>query len=259
MASHMDDFLPSGSTFGGLGFDACVRSVAVHDKASFRKAEYRAQCMSGLGLLGDVDALGVSADYPDYFRTMFPAGRPDHEEILQQVNRVFLEPGRSLRVAGQITDLSGCFTASSYKADPNMYRGEAEFGFGAYCLGEHIQEMSEKFTAFAERIAQKYIHCNIHVSLRPYSFGESPYMRYFGEGDVSDSSHETAGYEKDEWYPSYYLCSLEWFNILSPLTRQHIKHIEDLTGHRETVHIRELDGGSLVASSPKRYFAIRYA
>ena len=76
-------------------------------------------------------------------------------------------------------------------------------------------------------------------------------MRYFGHGTEHDGSHEDVGFLPKEWYPTYYLPGVEWFNILSPLVQRHIPEVNTGSVAKQDAHIEKLSGGGLLITSPQ--------
>ena len=75
-------------------------------------------------------------------------------------------------------------------------------------------------------------------------------MRYFGNNLIEDNSYEDAQCSPKEWFPTYYLCGVEWFNILSPQAKYHIR---EMASHqnRTDIYIHMHDSGSLLVKSTK--------
>jgi hypothetical protein len=79
--------------------------------------------------------------------------------------------------------------------------------------------------------------------------GGSPYMDYFGAYRNSDGSHIDVGYTPNEWYYSYYLCGVEWANVISPLARKHIPQLISEAAITKTVAVEEVNSGAILLKS----------
>jgi hypothetical protein len=76
-------------------------------------------------------------------------------------------------------------------------------------------------------------------------------MKYFGMDPVTDDSHLDAGVSEQEWYSTYYLCGIEWANIISPLAAQHIPNLLEDASTVPNVCVKQMENGSFFLRSSK--------
>lgn len=188
----------------------------------------------------------VSADFADYWNDVFP-GENDRAAIIPAVLALFRQTGKRHTAAYLLPDVQMLFTAIPYERDAQQYYGDFKIHFSRFCLGDHLDRFAGSCCDFARELSEKYININARVQLQPLRPGwRSPYMRYFGQHGMVDDSHLEVGFSAKEWYPTYYAQGVEWFNILSPLTRSHLSDLNDT----ENLYVRNLaHGGAVVASN----------
>lgn len=189
----------------------------------------------------------VAQDYPRFWNGLFPEGKPDPEQLKQSILRIFRETGKK-QIGGYYTaDVSTVFSIYPYRNHPNLYHGTICISFSAFCLNSRLDEMAEYFAQFAEYLSRTYRKLNIQVALRPYHGSTTPYMHLFGAHSRTDGSHEDVNCMANEWYPTYYLQGVEWYNSLSPLTQQHLSH----SAVSEVFQIKETAEGALTVKATK--------
>lgn len=255
--TNSTEWLPPASTYMSIGFDAYAKNQIINNTAAIQKyhkafpACFYEYCRQ---FYNYPDAACASVDYPAFFDNLFTATRPDKAQITNNIIRLFEEEGRKSLSFHNHPDLDGRICASAYQAHPDLFYGDISISFSAFCLGDFLDAMAETFAQIASSLSDRFIQINASVWLQPRKMGsisiQSPYMDYFGNDLLEDNSHQEAGCTPKEWYPSYYLCGVEWFNVLSPLVKQHISQtIPCYDG--EKVQISSLTSGALLVRSTK--------
>ena len=232
-----------------VGFSGYMPSDVIYNLTTLRKHERTITRVEPLYAYGWDAGFLESIDFPEYFDSCFAQGNLDNEEILDKIFNIFCQTNRRYTSFHVFADLGGSFCANPYKTRPGYYFGTASFWISAFCAEKAVDSLAEWFSLFAQRLSEKYININAHIRLQPQRTYENPYMRYFGDNVVIDGTHSENGCSPREWYPYYYLCGVEWLNILSPLTRGLLLSdpAEDQT---RTQYIwRNLKGGGLLIKS----------
>ena len=223
--------------------EAYVSSSSVYNQKTMtcfeRKKDLELPAVSGIDL-------GVSLDYPQYWKDLFPNGREDDEMIRQKIIRLFREEDRIFKNYYCPCDIQSLISIHSYHNNRNLFYGSYHIDFSAFCLKELLQEMSRDFFGFAKQLAEKYINLNARVRLQPV--GET-YRHYFQGYDMLDKSHLEANCGISEWYPTYYLKEVEWMNIVSPLTQAHLENHIGNINVPDSVVVEKLQGGGLLVGS----------
>jgi len=194
-----------------------------------------------------------SNDYPDYWNSLFGDKKCDNETIRRNILRIFREENRIMNGGYIYYDAQGWLHVQQYANHPHYFYGSFLFDFSVFCLGSHVDEMAERFAQFAEYLSNTYVKLNARVMLQPpnYVGWRDPYMSLFGGGKYVDDSHEDANCKNYEWYSTYYLRGVEWFNVISPLAGQYLTHIKH---NFDTLLLRVVakKDGRLILRSKKR-------
>ncbi|MBQ3505021.1 MAG: hypothetical protein IJA75_10030 [Oscillospiraceae bacterium] len=199
-------------------------------------------------------ALESSVDYPVFFDELFTNVRQGNDQIINNIINIFRAEDRKLLGFHKHPDLCGQMHAEPYMEHPGLFYGYIQISFSSFCLGPFVNKMADILAQIACDLSDSFVHLNASVMLQPQEFtglqNENPYMRYFGKHLIEDGSCKEALCSPKEWYPTYYLHGVEWFNILSPLVKQHIG--ESIPHYNQTeVYVHVLDSGSLLVRSQK--------
>ena len=196
---------------------------------------------------GDIHS-GVSVDYPQYWKELFPNGREDDDSIKRKIHRIFKEKNRNEISGYCLSDVQALLSICPYWNEPKSFWGSFKIDFSAFCLNDHLEDMADYFAKYARTIAEKYVNVNARVRLQPPG---STHMRYFGGDGKTDNSHIAANCRAIEWYSTYYLPEVEWLNIISPLARKHLPNLIPNTFTSTMILLDELNGGGLLLKSKK--------
>ena len=229
-------------------FDSLLKSEEVRNQNTLKKA------MKDLELAYQTTGLFpfVSVDYPMYLSESTQA-KGDRPDVLQNlIQGIFSETNKKHLNIGFRSDMSGMISATPCKHIPNQYYGHFHFEISALCIESCLQEYANLFLGTLTQLSQKYRNMNGRVMLQPIATiqDKSPYMRYFGEIDFWDGSHGETQYTEREWYPSYYLCGVEWANIIGPRAQVHFKHTGIPTSN-DGIYSEQLSGGGILVRSDR--------
>ena len=228
--------------------EAMVLSPVVHDLKTYQSYMRCVSIPYSHGIFGF--SPGVSADFADYWNTLFPDGKPEPELLKQNILRIFREEGRKYLGGYYSSDASALVNILPYQQKKDCYYGTVRIKISSFCLNGQQNEMAEALAEFAVFLSKNYHNLNAHVLLCPDTAGITPYKTLFGGGDYTDGSHEDANCTRREWYPTYYLSGAEWFNIVSPLAQQHIPCSAEDSGARG-INVKNAAEGPLIVKSSK--------
>lgn len=226
--------------------EAFLKSSYVYNKSTFTK-------MASAMRRNISKELGVSSDYRFFWDTLFPNGRCNDLELLLNVTKLFRENHRYILSNNIFFDSQAFFLVFPYSKNSNNFYGKCWISISSLCLDSSLQVISDRLLSFLKSTSQKYVHINGRVMLQPLTLpvGSSPYMQYFGQFGGDDGSHNAANEEPDEWYDSYYLCGVEWANVISPRARKHLPNIISESARETKVFAEELGHGSMLLRSQK--------
>lgn len=195
---------------------------------------------------------GVSIDYRDFWNNLF-AEKMDSYQIKQNILRIFREESKYLLSTYDLPDVQAYMTCTPYKKKPDLYYGSFAIHLSSACAGQVLSEISNEFSLFARYLSEKYVKLNARVMLQP-NIGPfcNPYMSLFSTLTHVDGSHEENNCTKNEWYSTYYIPGVEWFNIISPLAKTHLSEIPFA---QPTIAAERLSGGGLAIGSTKSILA----
>lgn len=221
-----------------------VASSKVYNRTSLRKHLRELKKIHPVYVFGwDTDPLfgESSVDFPQYINAKIQSKPQNNDEVSQTVYNIFFEKGKIFKTLHTHPDFSLSFNATPYHNNAKLYYGNAHISFSAFSLGESVDSMAMKLLEFANQLSEQVVTLNAHIRLQPYNkhIAGSPYMHYFRNLLYSDGSHSQLGYAPTEWYPTYYLCGVEWANIISPLTSLHLAHFLPKHDQINDVLIRE--------------------
>ena len=240
-----------------LGFDAYVRNCITNNATAIAKyqksiSSIYAQYRENVNVAHF--ASESSIDYPEFFDSKFSSFRLENSKIVDNIVEIFHEKSRKLMSFHREPDATGHIIANPYRQHPGLYYGSITISFSSFCLDTSLNEVAHALTRFACRLSDTYGNLNAHVCLQPKTFSGydkvSPYMRYFGKYLQENGSCASAQCNPEEWYPTYYLCGVEWMNILSPLAKQHIEE-HRIKSSSADVAVQTLRSGGLLVMSTK--------
>lgn len=73
----------------------------------------------------------------------------------------------------------------------------------------------------------------------------SGHMKYFGDESPLQLGPVPNGYFPIEWYPYYYICGAEWFNVISPLAQAHLPMLFNDAENIPEILVKKHSNGSV--------------
>lgn len=226
--------------FEGMAISPVVHSIKTYNSyfQNIRRGKYRSERIYP----------GVSVDYREFWNDLF-AEIPDNTTIKQNILRIFRETGKSLVSIYDLPDVQATLGFTPYQRMPNSYYGTFSIHISSFCLAGSLADMSDSFVSFAKQLSEKYVKLNARVMLQP-NIGPlcNPYMYLFTSLQQTDGSHVAHNCAKNEWYSTYYIPGVEWFNIISPLAQM---HLSEPISAPSSIAAKRLSGGGLAVCSAK--------
>ena len=192
-------------------------------------------------------ALPVAEDYPHFWNHLFEDSCIENQKIQENILCIFREEGRKMMANCALPDMQSFCTIIPYTKRPAEFHGSFVLDIGAFSLQHCLQEQAIAFSKFASQLSEKYVRINARVQLQPA--GQNQYLRYFGRNGRIDGSHAETEYSAQEWYGTYYVPGVEWYNIISPLAQTHLKE-QDLCA-QNAIAIENISTGGFVVRSAK--------
>lgn len=207
-----------------FSFDADVMSNTVYNRKTFQIYDRLIQEES----TGKWKDFSVSADYSQYFCERFSSIQTS-EQYKEAIIQIMYEPRKRKNALWRQHDLSGSFMSHSYIENKSLYRG-------SFCLRVALNCLDNSAATFCDRLIEVVLKANslfpnmsARIALSPLSSPAacSPHMMYFGGRVREDNTHAEMGVLGCEWYPYYFFCGAEWFNLLSPLQSSHLTDFDE--------------------------------
>lgn len=247
MKQYVMDVIPYKAP-GVLFYRGCVRSSIIPNKTAAIVAVRKRNYDPDIPL-----KLGVSTDYMDYCKSRLGKEKPDKDRFLEFVRNTFRLEDKRIFSYWPGDDLRMTFHALPYKSDPSGLYGAFRMEICGACLGEKLNPMAELWRDYLQKLSEKYGKINGRVMFQPARgiSSASPYMRYFGCNLMHDFSHEEMGLKETEWYPTYYLCGVEWANVISPLAATHVPQLKAEDNLQPDIQIKSLNSGGILVASKR--------
>jgi|GEM_PF-3979145 hypothetical protein len=197
-----------------------------------------------------------SADFPDYYSSHFSLCLDDKEAFCEGLLRLFNETRKHKLGYYRGPDACGMLYSMPYIKDQNHFRGRIHYAIAIECISEGVSLVADSFVVAIKKLCNILKSANGRVGIAPYPIdfeNISPYMKYFGMTEVDweevgDHSHLEFNCHPKEWYPFYYLCGLEWANVISNLTLSHLpsKTIKAIEGSPLFVFVQQPCGNVFI-------------
>lgn len=243
----MESAFQQGHTFSNI-VEALAKSPVVYNLAKF--SEYFRNIRTSMcypSLTPD-----LSIDYPQFWDNLFPGDRVDRSTVKENILRIFREEQRKMIARFILPDVQSLLRLSPYQSQNGLYFGSFDIDFSAYCLNSKLPDMAKTFSDFAKHLSESYKKLNARVMLQPcVGPSRNPYMTLFGTPLDTDGSHIDAGCSKMEWYSTYYIPGVEWYNIISPLAMNHISDPASFADMPTDIAINTLNHGGIELYSRK--------
>ena len=194
---------------------------------------------------GNMGSIGMSLDYMSFYNEKISIIEDDNC-LKKTILSFFSEPNRHGFSTMQRLELDGSITRLPYRNNDKYY-GTMNVSVSVYSLDSDVKSYAEKMVIFLQQQAERWTNINGRVAVAP-SLNPSKcsgHMYYFGNNVAMDDSHLTGNFMPVEWYPHYYICGAEWFNIISPLAQQHIPKILIEAARFPSLTVQALAGGCI--------------
>lgn len=215
-----------------LSFDADVMSNIVYNSKTFRIYDRLIQEDS----MGKWKDFSVSSDYSQYFCEWF-SNIQTHEQYKDAILRIMHEPRKKKNALWRQHDISGSFMSHSYINSKSIFRGSFCLRTALTCLGDSVATFCEMLIEVILKAIKLFPNISARIALSPISSPAacSPHMMYFGGQVREDKTHVEMGILGCEWYPYYFFCGAEWFNMLSPLQASHLTDLAERAVHYDNI------------------------
>ena len=233
------------------GFEGVVKSEEIPNTKALRR--YRKNdIFPPMG--SHVTRSYISEDYFPFYQEKVEAlnnGKTDWKGMIQSF---FDEPGRICVAHARLMDLQGIIVRIPYEKSPEIFRGQIHCYIHIYCLEDSIPFFVREFRDFLRKQALKLTNINGRVAVTPISFPDkcSGHMYYFNGNVTMDGSHIIQNCSPNEWYPYYYLCGAEWFNVISPLTQTHLLNKDRKNDNVDDLIVEKLPNGCMTVQVGER-------
>lgn len=205
-----------------------------------------------------IPRLRQSADYWDYIDQCF-AGKFSDYDLKEAIYALFYEEGRIPLGNYNSYDIScQCFTAP-YANIPFLGYGHIQITLALGCISEYAQEFANSLSDLMRQLCLSLGDANGRVGVNHSPSGQysSSYMRYFGcTIPVSHTAACPSNCNHIEWAPYYYLCGIEWANIISASVQKRLPNLsKDAADHPNIIH-EELPNGSVFLGLAKPILSV---
>ncbi len=231
-----------------FGCESYISSEKIYDLKSYRRVIREL-------LKEDVysnEISDVSYDYLAFYDEHFRNAPKNADDWKKEILAFFQEKGRKYICAEPGSDLYCSVLAVPYRSDPNAYYGGLYFDVLAFCIEEDMQIFTNSMQSFLKQLSARFQNINARLGLSPFRPPESSaYMLYFDGQFSPDNSHISNNVLPSEWYKSYYLTAVEWFNVVSPLTQKHIPKIREESATYPSLAVEEIESGGIIVQVKK--------
>lgn len=195
----------------------------------------------------------ASSDYMDFFLSQKKQLQSDNISWEDFILSFFREKGRICLSPAPFPELKGAIFGNTYLHDSTLYHGSVSVNISVYSAGENVTKLAEEMTRFLTNQSKLYRNINGHIGITPLTVPceSSSHLCYFGHNVKIDGSHECMGIEPREWYPYYYLCAVEWFNLISPLANTNIPSLSNDNALYPTIKVQRLNNGAVTVRVDK--------
>ena len=163
-------------------------------------------------------------DYQRYFLEHFSDPNIEPEVLKKELLALFHAPGRRWRGCGELcSEYGGFFISFPYDNFPDKYRGTFRCSVNAGCIQIGADAFAEELVELVTDFSRRYHNLNAYVRCDSCS-GETSHRRYFANRVDAErtGAHLRANCSAAEFYPSYFLEGVEWFNLIGPRAAHHL-------------------------------------
>lgn len=195
-----------------------------------------------------------SKDYWEFYHRQL---RKREENVLNWKDTVlsfFNEPNRILYREKTHLDLQGIAVRIPYHADSDSFYGQIKVSISVHCLGDKIHAVSSEMARFLSEQAKMLANINGRIAITPIAFPSkcSGHMFYFGNNIQENESSLPKDFFPLEWFPHYYICGAEWYNVISPLAQMHRPGLWEDAKRYSGILTQRHPNGSMTAAVDKQ-------
>lgn len=234
------------STMASWSIDAHAHSNVVFNVESLRRYSLRIHQST-------ISQIGTSIDFFPYWSMLFPDGRCENDELCRRILQLFSMKNKHSTSLHTFPDMQVYMCMAPHSHNKEVYYGTASVSVSSFCINAQLREVAQLFFDKLYSVSIRYKHINGRVMLQPPTLpiGSSPYMSYFGQNCGGDGSYNYSGQKANEWYRTYYICGIEWANIISPRAKVHIGGITRDSKEFDHIECQEIENGSIMLGSKK--------
>lgn len=228
---------------GVIGVEGAVLCETIYNKRTLHA--YKKSLL--YPVFGDKTDIEVSGDYFTFYREQATKIRNKQVDWKNAVLSFFYETNRIGQTTVQRLEVGGYATKIPYHTKANLFYGDIGLSIPIFCLGEQISQVANKFTMFLDKLSEEIVNLNGRVAVTPINYPSkcSGHMKYFGNDVRLQVGPAPNGYTLKEWYPHFFICGAEWFNVISPLAQTHLPTLYVDAGKFPEVMVTKHSNGSI--------------
>lgn len=196
----------------------------------------------------------LSDDYLAFYLRQLEKRKNNELSWKDTILSFFNEPHRIPYGAVTHLDVQGRAVKMPYHFNSSLFYGTIELAISVHSLGEGIRSISKEMVRFLSERAKELANINGRVAITPFTFPSkcSGHMHYFGNNIQVNESNLPAKFFPVEWFPHYYICGAEWYNVISPLAQTHQPRLMENAGQCSGIVAKQYPNGSIAISVDKQ-------
>lgn len=225
------------------GIEGAVRCQRIYNKKTFRA--YKKELW--YPITGGKRDTEIFEDYFDFYRERVAQINNKQIEWKDAILSFFNEPNRIAQTTIQHLEIEGYVIRTPYFSNADLFNGEIGLSIPIFCLNKQVSSVAERFAIFLNEISCQIANMNGRVAVTPMDGSSkcSGHMKYFGNESRLQLGPVPNGYFPIEWYPYYYICGAEWFNVISPLAQAHLPMLFNDTENIPEILVKKHSNGSV--------------
>lgn len=197
---------------------------------------------------------GLSDNYLAFYRRQLEKRQQNSLSWKDTVLSFFNEPDRIPYGAVTHLELQGRAVKIPYHTNNGLFYGTIELSISVHSLGEKILAISKEMAGFLSEQAKSLTNLNGRVAVTPFTFPAkcSGHMYYFGNNIQANESNLPTEFFPVEWFPHYYICGAEWYNVISPLAQTHQSGLREDAKRYSGIVAQQHSNGSITIAVDKQ-------
>lgn len=239
-----------GKDFGIVGLEGAAISEYVYNSKTLEQYKRALLFPSP----GTQKGAGLSDDYLAFYHRQLEKRRNNELSWKDTVLSFFNEPNRIPYGAVTNLEVQGRAVKIPYHFNSNLFYGTIELSISVHSLEERMRSISKEMTRFLSEQAKKLANINGRVAVTPFTFPSkcSGHMYYFGNNIQANESNLPTEFFPVEWFPHYYICGAEWYNVISPLAQTHRSGLMEDAGQCSDIVAKQYPNGSIAIALDKQ-------